>query len=92
MYLHLGQDTVVRTDSIIGIFDTDNTTLSRHTRDFLSMAEKAGQVISITYELPKSFVVCHRDDGSQAVYLCQLSASTLRKRLATPERKMIFPQ
>ena len=80
MYLHLGQETVVRTDTVVGIFDTDNATLSRHTREFLAAAEKAGQVVSITYELPKAFVVC-AENGKQTVYLSQLSSATLRKRL-----------
>ncbi len=81
MYLHLGQETVVRTDTVVGIFDTDNATLSRHTRDFLTAAEKAGRVVSITCELPKSFVVC-TDGEKQTIYLSQLSSATLRKRLA----------
>ena len=29
MYLHIGQDTVVREQDIVGIFDMDNTTISR---------------------------------------------------------------
>ena len=40
MYLHLGQDTVIRTGDIIGIFDLDITTVSKHTRDYLAKAEK----------------------------------------------------
>lgn len=80
MYLHLGADTVVRSRHVIGIFDTDNTTLSRNTREYLSRAEKEGRVISITYELPKSFVVCVDEKGNETVYLSQVSAATLRKR------------
>ena len=45
MYLHLGQETVVRERDIIGIFDLDNTTVSRHTRKTLNEAEKAAKVI-----------------------------------------------
>ena len=30
MYLHLGQDTVVRLDEIVGIFDMENATISKH--------------------------------------------------------------
>lgn len=81
MYIHLGADTVVKSREVVGIFDTDNTTLSRHTRDFLSLAERQGRVVSITYELPKSFVVCVDSDGNETVYLSQLSAATLRKRI-----------
>lgn len=83
MYLHLGADTVVRTRDIIGIFDTDNTTLSKLTRDFLSRAEQEGRVVSITYELPKSFVVVSDGNGGETVYLSQLSAATLKKRVET---------
>ena len=81
MYLHLGADTVVRSSTVVGIFDTDNTTLSKITRDYLSRAEQEGRVVTITYELPKSFVVCREDDGEERIYLSQLSAATLKKRV-----------
>ena len=58
MYLHLGQGVVVPKADVIGIFDLDNTTGSIITRNFLSGAEKAGRVTSVTDELPRSFVVC----------------------------------
>ena len=58
MYLHLGQDTVVRLDEIVGIFDMENATISKHTRRFLSDAQKGGRIFNVSMELPKSFVVC----------------------------------
>ena len=58
MYLHLGSGVVVPEADVIGIFDMDNTTGSLITRGFLSEAEKAGRVISVSDELPDSFVVC----------------------------------
>lgn len=79
MYLHLGQETVVQTESIIGIFDIDNTTVSKFTRNFLNSAEKRKQVINITTELPRSFVLVKNDDGF-LVYISQLSPATLEKR------------
>lgn len=54
MYLHLGQDTILRTKEILGIFDLDTATLSKHTRDFLARAEKEGRVVNVTGELPKA--------------------------------------
>ena len=60
MYLHLGQDIMVRTDEIIGIFDMDNTTVAKGTRRLLAQAEKNGQVIPVTDDLPKTFVLCGR--------------------------------
>lgn len=40
MYLHIGQDCVVADGEILGIFDLDTTSISKHTRDFLAQAEK----------------------------------------------------
>lgn len=81
MFLHLGQLTVVRTDTVLGIFDLDNTTVSRHTRDYLAAATKGGRVVNVSMELPKSFVVCLDKEGEQTVYISQLAASTLMRRL-----------
>ena len=79
MYLHLGQDTVVKTDTVIGIFDLDNATVSKKTRDFLTWAEKDGKFVNVTYKLPKSFIVCN-DKGKTKVYISQISSVTLLKR------------
>ncbi len=81
MYLHLGQAVVVPMSGILGIFDLDNTTSSRHTRDFLARAEKEGRVVDVSGELPKSFVLFQREEGNSLVYLCQVAYSTLLKRV-----------
>ena len=47
MYIHLGQGTVVRSRDVLGIFDLDSTTVSKHTRKFLEKAEKNGDVITV---------------------------------------------
>ena len=80
MYIHLGNNTMLRTDEIIGIFDLDNATVSKKTRDFLSRAEKEKRVITTSYELPKSFIVASNKKGEMRVYLSQLSSGTLLKR------------
>lgn len=83
MYLHLGQDTVVKMSELIGIFDMDNTTVSKHTRQFLADAQKAGRVFNVSPELPKSFIVCKDRNGKETVYISQISAATLRGRAQT---------
>ena len=82
MYLHLGQSVVVPEADVIGIFDLDNTTGSHITRRFLADAETAGKVISVSDDLPKSFVVCGENTGFE-IYLSQLSTQTLLKRSET---------
>ena len=79
MFLHLGQDTVITTESIVAMFDIDACTVSKKTRDFLANAEKKGEVVNVSYELPKSFVVCEKQ-GKTVVYITQLSTKTLLSR------------
>ncbi|MBR5271880.1 MAG: DUF370 domain-containing protein [Clostridia bacterium] len=82
MYLHLGQDTVVSDGDILGIFDLDTSTVSKVTRDYLTAAEKEGRVVNVSFELPKSFVVCaDKKDGKAKVYISPISSSTLKKRM-----------
>lgn len=84
MYLHLGQDTVVTFDDIIGIFDLDTATIGKATRDYLKKAEDKGEVVNVSYELPKSFVVCADPEkkNGKIIYISQISSSTLLKRTA----------
>ena len=69
----------VRDMSIIGIFDLDNTSTSRRTREFLEKAEKEGEVVPCD-DLPKSFVLTS-EYGFSRVHLTALSSATLEKRL-----------
>lgn len=79
MYLSIGNDMAVRSTSIIGIFDMDNTTTSKRTREFLKSAEKEGEVIPCD-DLPKSFIVT-AEYGLHRVHLVSLGTQTLEKRL-----------
>ena len=79
MYLHLGQNTAVRQSSVIAVFDMDNTTVSKKSREFLEIAERHGQIKTVSDELPKSYVVCE-NSGEITVYISPVSSSTLLKR------------
>ena len=78
-FIHLGKGTLVRDDEILGIFDLDITSQSHLTRKYLSMAEKAGQVINAAEDIPKSFVLCRRE-GQTRIYLSQMACATLLRR------------
>lgn len=80
MYLHLGQDIVIRMESVVGIFDLETSTISGITRDYLAAAQKAGCVVDISQEMPKSFILCCGKDGKRTVYTSQISTATLLKR------------
>ena len=81
MFLHLGKDTVIKDEDIIGIFDLDTATVSRHTRKYLNNAEKKKETVTVSYELPKSFVVCAKPKSKEnKIYISQISSVTLLKR------------
>lgn len=79
MYLHLGNDVVVSKADILAIFDMDNTTISKRSRKFLTMAQNSNQVIDITDDLPKSYIVTEVS-GNVNVYISSVSSKTLYKR------------
>ncbi len=83
MYLELAPDAVVRLKDIIGIFDLDNATVMKNTRDYLALAEKKGQTETVTFDLPKSFTVTAdtNDKNGQRVYISKFSPTTLMKRI-----------
>lgn len=91
MYLHLGNDILVLTKDIVGIFDIENSTIAKSTKGFLAASEKAGKVVNVSTELPKSFIVCKAPESgvqrkkkekadNDIIYISQISPATLRKR------------
>ncbi len=80
MYLQIGTENFVKTEDIIGIFDLDNTTVGKASREYLSFAEKAGEVKTVSSDLPKSFIVAN-EKGKRKIYISSYSTGTLYKRL-----------
>ena len=82
MFLHLGENTVITTQEIVGIFDLDTTTVSKITREYLNGMQKNQQIIDVSYDLPKSFVVCRQKETDKTVaYVSPISTQTLLKRI-----------
>lgn len=57
MYILISQDKAITTDGILGIFDLDNTTVSKASREYINYAEKSGDCETVSFDLPKSFIV-----------------------------------
>ena len=83
MYIPIGNDMSIRDSSVIGIFDMDNCTWSKRSREFLNRAEANGEVIAATDNLPKSFVLTS-EYGMHRIYLVQFNSATIEKRRLTP--------
>ena len=81
MYLHLGRDSVAPLKTVVGVFDLDNTTVGRDTKEFLRRSQENGQIEDICEDIPKAFVLCGEKNKTK-VYITQVSTATLRRRAA----------
>ena len=88
MFLHLGQNEIVPSRRVIGIFDLDKCSYSKRTREYLSAADKEGVVLDVSGDIPKSFVVCDHPYHPQIVYLSQLNSTTLQNRVESSELEL----
>lgn len=80
MFLHIGEEYLIKKNSIIGIFDIENTTISKITREYLTDKEKRGQIVTVNDELPKSFIITH-DKNENTIFITSISSRTLEKRM-----------
>ena len=82
MYLHAGQDFIVNTRDIIGVFDLETSTdagqKAKLTDEFFPRAQNEGAVVDISGAMPKSFILT--DFSGETVYISQLSTAALKRR------------
>ena len=82
MYLHAGNNKIIREKDIIGIFDMDNSTVSHITRKYLAQTEKEERLEAASDEIPKSFIV-YKENGKIKVCISQISTTSLVGRTET---------
>lgn len=87
MFIHLGKDYTVNSKNIVAIFDIENTSFSKITREFLVDMSKKDRVIYVNEDLPKSFILV-KENKDNYIYVSSLSSSTLKKRAS--EKKGSF--
>ena len=75
------KEKAVRARDIIGVFDLDTATVSAVTRNFLSNAEKRGEVEGIK-TLPKSFILANASGskGDSRIYLSARLAKYINQK------------
>lgn len=83
VYRDVGNQTLVREEELVGVFDLDITSQSYRTRAYLKKAEERGEVqYTDINELPKSFLVvarpCRRE---QKVVVSTLNPQSIARRL-----------
>lgn len=76
MYLHIGNNYIINTKSIIAIFDIENASTSKFTKEYLSKIQNA---INVNFDMPKSFIICS-ENNNEKIYITSIAPSTLKKR------------
>jgi extracellular matrix regulatory protein B len=74
MFIHIGGDIVVRSAEVVAIID-HNMTASKWMRKFLENKEERHQLISVSKEDTKSFVIT-----KDKIYCSPISSLTLKRR------------
>jgi hypothetical protein len=74
MKLYLGEGVYINNTDIVGIFDIERTTVQKDTKEFLARLKR--KAVSITNEMPKSFVVT-----GEKTYISEKGVGTLIRRV-----------
>lgn len=78
-YLQLEKGESIDKKSIIGVFDLDTTGMAQGTKELFRRKEEEKGVVSLSNDLPKSFVL---SDGeyTDTIYISGLSTESVKKR------------
>lgn len=79
-YLQLEKGESIDKNDIIGIFDIEIASLSSGTKEIFRRKEEEKGVVSLSNDLPKSFLICDGEYGD-TMYLSGLSTESIKKRL-----------
>ena len=74
MFVHLGEDILINSKSIVAIINAENSMGASSTREFLKVAQEEGFVKKITNEYASIVIT------DKIIYLSPISSQTLKKR------------
>ncbi len=79
MYILISQDKAITTDGILGIFDLDNTTVSKASREYINYAEKSGECETVSFEFAE--ILYSKGNGRQkkSIYITVFNKHCFQK-------------
>lgn len=88
-YINIAGDVIINSNTILGVFDIDKTTVFKVNRNYLANEEKNGNILSVVDDIPKSYIVCFdKEKNSNKVYLSPLLPNTILKRNSFLKNKL----
>ena len=79
-YLQLEKGESIDKTTVIGIFDIETASMSQATKELFRRKEEEHGVVSVSNDLPKSFVLTE-NEFNDSVYITGLSTESIKKRL-----------
>lgn len=87
MYIHIGGNTMIDSERIIGLFDMEKTTVSARTRPLLARMQREGRVTAVSGDLPRTMILAYAPGfdrtkrGGTVLYTTPVSSATIAKRI-----------
>lgn len=79
MYLHIGNDKIIKKENIIGIFDYEGLKKEETLKKVLEKIQQTCKIEDISQQNPKTMIMVKENDKIK-VYLSNISSLTLAKR------------
>lgn len=79
MYLHIGNDKIIKKENIIGIFDYEGLQQQESLKKVLDKIKENCKIEDISNQNPKTMIMVKEKDKIK-VYLSNISSVTLAKR------------
>lgn len=80
MYLHIGNNNILRDKEIIGIFDIESLKKSKYINDFLQKLKSDNLIENISKDVEKTLILVEQDNNIKG-YISNISSVTLSKRI-----------
>lgn len=80
MLIHIGNEISIKSSDVVAIFDIENTSTGSITREFLNHASDTCKIVNVSYNMPKSFIICQNSRGNKILYITNVSVNTLKNR------------
>ena len=80
MYLHIGQDCIINSKNIIGIFNTEYVKNTKEYKALYKRLEDSNNINSVSDKKEKAFILTKENDIEKA-YITNIGVYTIAKRL-----------
>ena len=80
MYLHIGQDYIINSKNIIGIFNTEYVKNTKEYKALYKRLEDSNNINSVSDKKEKAFILTKENDIEKA-YITNIGVYTIAKRL-----------